>query len=444
MKITVRHIIISITLGLLGAVSASADMPENYLKRWNDPAVQKRINDGIEKNRKGNAILHIVDSNGASITNAEVVVSQQSHEFLFGCNLFVLGQLDSPELNRKYEEAFANLFNFATIPFYWADIEPEENKLRLEEGSPRVWRRPPPDRLVKWCKAHGIKAKGHALLYLKSMFMPKWIDRNDPQTLKKLATKHMEELAERYKFDIAQWDVINEELPRSVEPDAWHVVPEDYQAWAFEEAGRLFPEEVQLLLNDGVQQSHVTTNEYEKIIQGLLDRKVRIEGIGMQFHTGLDSYSPQQMFDTYEQLGRLGLPLYITEITIPGTGSDGPAQQGTVVAKLYRLWFSTPSMAGVTWWNLADGTAFENENKSLGGLLDKNFDPKPAYKALDQLINHDWKTNLETKSDVDGNVKFRGFFGKYSIKVTAGDLIKEFEIDLSKNSQAEFTLTIKE
>lgn len=74
-------------------------------------------------------------------------------------------------------------------------------------------------------------------------------------------------------------------------------------------------------------------------------------------------------------------------------------------------------MAGITWWNLGDGTADGNEGVAGGGLADNDFNPKPAYKALDQLINHDWTTNLETKSDTDGNVKFRGFHGTYEVEV---------------------------
>ena len=36
----------------VAASSARAELPANYLKRWDDPAVQKRIDAGIEKNRK--------------------------------------------------------------------------------------------------------------------------------------------------------------------------------------------------------------------------------------------------------------------------------------------------------------------------------------------------------------------------------------------------------
>jgi GH35 family endo-1,4-beta-xylanase len=432
----------------LGAVLASgitasafAATPDACRKAWDEAAPE--IDANIERYRKGDATIEVVDPSGQPVKEASLEIRQKSQAFLFGCNLFVLGQLDTAELNRKYEEAFAKVFNFATVPFYWGDLEPQQGKLRYGEDSPYIWRRPPTDRLVEWCKAHGITAKGHALMYSKTMFMPGWINRNDPEALKTLAQKRMTQLAQRYGRDIAIWDVVNEEIPRLANPAEWHAVPNDYLAWCFAEAGQRFPKDVKLLINDGTSQAHVTTAQYEQMIQGLLARKLRVEGIGIQFHAGRNSYLPRQMMAVYERLGKLGLPLYITEITIPGTGKDGPELQAREVANLYRLWFSTPQMAGVTWWNLGDGTAFRNENQSLGGLIDKNMDPKPAYQALDKLINHEWRTNLSTRTNAEGKAQFRGFEGKYAVKATAGSIVQEFELELSKAGAGSHRLTFK-
>ena len=104
------------------------------------PGGSKRIDDGIEKNRKGDAVIKIVGADGKPIDGAKVELSQTSHEFLFGCNCFVVGQMK--DKNQAYEEAFAKIHNFATIGFYWGDLEPEEGKPRFEEGSSYKWRRP--------------------------------------------------------------------------------------------------------------------------------------------------------------------------------------------------------------------------------------------------------------------------------------------------------------
>jgi GH35 family endo-1,4-beta-xylanase len=438
-----------LTLSLL-ATMAQAATSEAFQRLWNDPAVAGRIAQDIEKHRKGNAIIEVIGKDGKPLANAVVEVAQQRHEFLFGCNLFVLDQLATPELNRKYEAAFTNLFNFATLPFYWRDLEPEEGKPRFTEDSPRIWRRPPPDRLVKWCKAHGITPKGHALMYAKNKFMPDWTARDNPETFKRQATKHMAEIAERYKRDIPIWDAVNEEIPRRVHFKEWHAVPDDYLAWCFQEAGRLFPKDVKLLINDGQLQAHYGTYDYATLVKQLLQCGVRVEGIGIQFHVSRDSvlsgklYVPAHLQDVYTQLGRLGLPLYITEITIPGVGENGAELQAAIVANYYRLWFSTPGMAGVTWWNLGDGTAYEDENKALGGLLDKDMNPKPAYHALDRLINHEWKTNLKVTTGANGKASFRGFHGRYSLRVAVGGETREFPFELkSKAGTSRATLILK-
>jgi GH35 family endo-1,4-beta-xylanase len=434
-------IVSTILVGLLAAGHARADIPAEFRRLWDDPAVTARIEQDTEQYRKADAVIHVVDAQGQPIRDAKVQAEQQTHEFLFGCNLFVLGQLDTPELNAKYEKAFTRIFNFATLPFYWGDLEPEQGKPRFAEGSAYIWRRPPPDLLLQWCKAHDITAKGHALLYAKNMFMPEWTVRDDPEVFMKQARRHMAELAERYGRQIPVWDVINEEIPRVAHLDQWHVVPDDYALQCFQEANRLFPEDVKLLINDGTTQTHVTLDECEANVKKLLDGGARVDGIGIQFHTSRGAllsstlHPPKRMVEVYDRLGQLGLSLYITEITIPGTGEDGPAFQAAAAANLYRLWFSTPKMAGVTWWNLGDGTAFGGENSALGGLLDKNMDSKPAFDALDRLINHEWKTTAESTTGADGSFVFRGFKGGYRLTVDVSGITQEFTIDVTDSAK---------
>ena len=137
----------------------------------------KRINEGIEKNRKRDAVLEVVDCRRpAAGRRRRSKSSRRGHEFLFGCNAFVLGQLDTPEKNRKYEEAFVRLFNFATVPFYWEGTEPAQGELRYAEGSRDIWRRPPADRYIAFAKKHGLTLKGHPLLW--HAYNPPWLPKD--------------------------------------------------------------------------------------------------------------------------------------------------------------------------------------------------------------------------------------------------------------------------
>ena len=69
---------------------------------------------------------------------------------------------------------------------------------------------------------------------------------------------------------------------------------------------------------------------------------------------------------------------------------------------------------GITWWNVVDNCGAKGE-PSVSGLFNRDMSEKPAYYALDQLINHEWKTNITVKADAEGKVQFRGFKGKYRI-----------------------------
>jgi GH35 family endo-1,4-beta-xylanase len=417
LKFNMKKQVLSLCISFV-AVSCSVAQKANS---WNDPEVVRQMDSNIEKYRKSDGTITVIDKNGKPVANATVVIKQQASEFKFGSNLFVLHQLASPELNRKYEEGFLKLFNFATIPFYWAELEPLQDSLRFNEGAVPMWRRPPPDEMVKWCKAHNILIKGHPMLYIKSKFMPGWLPKNDPETLRAVSEKHMMQLAQRYGKDVAIWDVINEDVARLKNPSVWHAAPADYLAWAFKKADSLFSKSTTLLINDETKTAHDSTEQYVASINSLLQNNIRVDGIGIQFHMlkpkeflSGEFFPPAKLQNAYEDLGKLGKPMWITEITVPSRGENGFQNQATIVKSIYKM----PHMKGITWWNLGDGTAFGTENSFLGGLLDSAMNPKPAYKVLDQLINHDWRTNLTLKTDAKGTVRFRGFHGSYSVQIS--------------------------
>lgn len=272
--------------------------------------------------------------------------------------------------------------------------------------------------------------------------MPQWTERNNPTAFLKQGHQHIAEIAQRYGNTFPIWDVANEEIPRIRHLDQWHKVPEDYLEWCFKEADSLFPKNVKMLYNDGTEEVHKNVDEYKALFNRLLTKNIRVDGMGIQFHiynrpAMLEGklYPPTELFSVYNELSQLNLPLYITEITIPGKDENGAILQGQIVENLYRLWFSTPNMAGITWWNLADGTAFEEENKAMGGILDVDMNPKPAYIALDKLINHEWKTNEILSSDTKGKINFRGFYGKYLITITRNGESQEFQFEITNNKK---------
>jgi endo-1,4-beta-xylanase len=435
----------------LGAM-AEAQTPESYRKLWKEPAVVQRIERNIEQHRMGDATIKVVGADGQAAKDASVDVRQQTHEFLFGCNAFVLGQLKTDDENRRYEEAFLRLFNFATIPFYWEATEPTQGELRYQEGSRDIWRRPPPDRFLPWAAKNGVTLKGHPLLW--HSHNPSWLPK-DADALKELYRKRFREIAARYGEKVAIWEVVNES---QVCLKAFPLYSPDraYVKWAFAEAAPLFPKSCRLMINEVTEYNFkpAEQNAYLAQVKSLLAEGARVQGIGLQYHffrrSALDAFlkrpknDPAKLLDLYEQFGKLAVPLYITEITIPSAGPGGEELQAEVIRNHYRLWFSAPSMAGITWWNLGDGTAVYGENEAKGGLLDEALRPKAAYRVLEELIRHEWMTSLKAETNAKGLAIFRGFYGKYRVKLVRGDQSRTLEIDHARSGAKSYRLTFQD
>ena len=93
------------------------------------------------------------------------------------------------------------------------------------------------------------------------------------------------------------------------------------------------------------------------------------------------------------------------------------------------MWFSFPQMAAITWWNLVDGCGLAGE-PTTSGICTRQLEKKPAYHALDRLINHEWKTTIVEKAEEKRfKYQFRGFKGRYRVFWTdVNDNVRTAEI----------------
>jgi len=126
--------------------------------------VDRKIERDIEENRKGQFVINITDENGKPF-EGKVRIKQVSHQFKFGCTLFHLDQFPDDERKKLYKENFKKVFNYAVVPLYWDTLEPTKGEPRFSKDSPDVYRRPPIDTIVDFCKENKIGMKGHCLVY---------------------------------------------------------------------------------------------------------------------------------------------------------------------------------------------------------------------------------------------------------------------------------------
>jgi len=386
---------------------------------------EARIDEAIRQHRMHDMRLRVTDAAGRPVAGVGVELRQVRHAFRFGGNCFMLDEAPDAAGNARYEALFERLFNLAVVPLYWADLEPVDGRPRFDVDSPHVFRRPPVERVLAWCARTGIEPKAHPLVWQR--FWPAWATGRPGEVRDRLG-RRIAEIAGRFGPRIGLWDVANEALDIAHYPD---VLPDDVVAWAFEQARAHLPDPAALFYNETV---HAAFEDYRReytplflLLQNLLLREVRLDGIGVQFHFWasaeqaparaerlLNRTHLTRCLDLY---GRLGRPIHISEISIPSWG-DGDLQ-AELVRHLYRLWFSHPAVDGIIWWNLPDGGAETGKENDMGmGLVTPAYDPKPAYRALDELINRTWSSQVAQPSGADGGVAARVFDGDYDLTVS--------------------------
>lgn len=431
-----------------------------------------RIASGIEANRKGFATLKFIDKDGNPVEHAHVEVTQKTHDFRFGANCFMLDELETPEKNEEYKKLFAHLFNLATVPFYWSDLEPEKGKPRFAADSPKVYRRPAPDLCVDYCRENGIEPKLHCLNY--DQWAPLWLPGDaSVQEVKKYLEKRIAEIAERYRDVIPSMEVTNETLCGKVNAkrsalEGRHSTrffdEPDIVEWSFEQARKHLPY-TRLIINEATD--HVwgkayrwNRSQYYMQIERALLKGASIDAIGMQYHMFYRAeeeqtqterhYDPNRLYAVMDRYADFGKPLQITEITIPAYSMQAEDEelQAEIIKNLYSIWFSHPNMEAAVYWNLVDGYAAfapqgdmtAGENYFHGALVRFDMTPKPAYRMLDRLINREWRTH----GGFDGTdtVTLKGFYGEYAATVTAHGKTVPISFHLKKGQENSFTFEI--
>ena len=415
----------------------------------------------IEKYRKGSIKLSFKDEKGNPILCESIKIKQISHEFKFGANLFMLDELETDEKNQAYKDYFKNVFNMATLPFYWNSLEEEKGQLRYDKDSYKFYRRPPIDLCMEFCEKNGIEPREHALAY--EHHFPAWLKNSSIEEIKSALEVRYKQIADRYAKRIPTIEVTNEMLWGHNDCVTPFYNDPSYINWCFEKAEKYFPHN-QLVINEYTDafwgDNCRTTDRYYAYTEAAILKGARIDAIGAQYHIFESReremkkssylYNPRELYNHMDMYSNLVNALQVTEITIPAysNNKDDEEIQAELIKYLYTVWFSHPAMEQIVYWNLVDGYAYVanptpekirnsqgnmslGENVFYGGLLNFDLTPKPAYKMLDNLINKVWRTEI-CDEIAESEYEFRGFYGKYEIEVQVNGKAEKAIFDLSK------------
>ena len=409
--------------------------------------------------------MRLTDENGKPLSGKKIKLTQKTHDFKYGANIFMLDEFKDEADNAEYRRFFKEYFNLATVPFYWKDLEPTEGKPRYDKDSEKVYRRPAPELCMEYCEENGITPKLHCLVY--ESWTPDWLIKLPLDEVKKKYEERFRQISERFSGRMLEFEVINELLCEQQWNHKTALSEErDIVEWSFNTARKYFPNET-LVINEGNPIQDLARLDYRHpyfmMIENALLKGVQIDKIGLQNHlfTGISAHTPEEYdnsvrwdvkmnnpmthFKGLDIIAELGLPLEFTEVTVPtfGDTEEDEELQADMLKLWYSVWFSHPAVDTIVYWNTVDGSAYAgnsnwNENKCRGGLFHHDLTPKKSALMLKRLFGEIWHTDLELTTDKNGYVEFRGFYGDYTVETDEA----KFEIGLHKNEGNSFELSL--
>lgn len=280
------------------------------------------------------------------------------------------------------------------------------------------------DAYAEFAKKHDMALIGHTLVWHSQT--PSWVFEGEggkPATREELLKRmrdHIHQVAGHLKGKVKGWDVVNEALsdggPDILRDSPWRrIIGDDFLDHAFRYAKEADPK-AELYYNDyGLENERKRAN-CVKLLKGMLERKVPIDGIGTQSHFQLNNPSLSEVEKTIKEFSDLGLKVMITELDVdvlPSRGNAGIAdinrrEQGDAslnpytaglpddvqekLARRYADLFEVylrhrKNITRVTFWGLDDGTTWLNGFPIRGRtnhplLIDREMKPKPAFFAV--------------------------------------------------------------
>ncbi len=303
-----------------------------------------------------------------------------------------------------------------------------ENVMKWEiiHPHPDTFNFAPADRFVEFGIKHGMHIIGHTLVWHSQVPRSAFFDNKD-NLLKRdemLARMkhHIETVMKRYKGKIHGWDVVNEafEDDGTLRRSLWtRTIGPDFIIKAFEYAQEADPS-AELYYNDYSLDKPAKRDAVVKLVRELKAKNIRIDGVGIQGHWGMDYPIKEELDAFIDSIAACGVKVMVTEMDIdilPRSfdymgadvnirvelqdevnpyvyGLPDSAQQKLTrryVDLFEQLLSHKDKITRVTFWGVYDKTSWLNDwpirgRTSYPLLFDRNYQPKPAFYAIINLV----------------------------------------------------------
>ena len=273
------------------------------------------------------------------------------------------------------------------------------------------------DRIANFCRQHGIKMRGHCLMWHSQI--GEWIYKDEQGNLLpkeeffKRMREHIHTVVSRYKDVVYAWDVVNEAMTddrNATDPyrqsQLYQIAGDEFIAQAFRFAREADPN-VLLFYNDYNETDPVKSKRIFEMVKKMKANGVPIDGIGMQGHYNI--YGPKEdeidaAITLYKQVVK---HIHMTELDVRANEEMGGAlqfsQEGMAVsdslkqhladqyARIFRVLRKHKDVIdNVTFWNLSDRDSWLGA-RNYPLPFDSEYQPKMAYDYIKNMRNPEWQ-----------------------------------------------------
>lgn len=280
----------------------------------------------------------------------------------------------------------------------WPATEPERGQFNFGPG----------DKVVEFAEAHGMKVRGHNLLW--HSHNPAWLAQGHftAAELALIMRGHIQKVAGHYAGKVFAWDVVNEaiDVQGKVRRSIWYDQPgigmagqgTAYIEQAFRWAYEADPKALLFYNDDGAEGINPKSDAIYAMVKDFKQRGVPIDGVGLQMHITNLGEDLSSVDANVARLGALGLQVQITEmdVAVPLDGAGNPVdagdlgRQAQVYGKIASLCARQAACTAFQIWGFTDRyswiPSFTKGKKGAALLFDLDYRPKGAYDAVLQAF----------------------------------------------------------
>lgn len=307
-----------------------------------------------------------------------------------------------------------------------------ENSMKAERINPEpgVYNYGPADAFVEFGEKHDMFIVGHTLVWHNQtpawFFQDKDGNANTPEAQIERMRSHIETIAGRYAGRVHAWDVVNEVIADdgSYRPTTWvnSVGDGDTLVKAAFKFAEQYAPDTELYYNDFNAWRPSKRDGIVRMVKMLQKEGIRIDGIGIQGHWGLNYPKNEYITAAIDAYAALGLKVMITELDVDvlpltkegqiiGTGmlhpqyqleewkeyldpyadglpDDVQKQLSDRYAELFSIFYERrDKIDRVAVWGVHDGMSWKNGYPIEGRtnytlLFDRDRNAKPAVDAV--------------------------------------------------------------